>query len=364
MCTRGEKPLIIFEFKLFDCAPSLVYSFTKTRVITNTSTFLVVIGTSAGGFQALDALIPQFDVETNAAYCIVVHLSNIDIRPFLVNRLQPTTQLPCIAAEDGLAIKTGHIYVAQPGAHLLVKDGKFLSGYGTDENNFKPSIDVLFRSAAVEYNSHTIGIILTGLLHDGTAGMEAIKLCGGTLIVQDPLEAQYASMPLSVLRNMKVDYCSNVDSIGKILKSVIDNKVVSNVVIPAAIRADVKRAGQMLAGIEGMDEIGEKSGYGCPDCGGPLWKIKGEGNTQRYHCHIGHSYLEEDLISRQGKMAESSIWAAIRIMEERKHLLVKRAAEMGTSYPRLASDYDVKIMDLQEHIATLKALAVAVQQGA
>lgn len=166
----------------------------------------MVIGTSAGGFIALDKLVQQFKEDDDAGYCIVMHLTNPRVRSFLAKRLQALTSLPCHVAEDGLLIQKGHIYIAQPGSHLLVKKGKLLLGHGSEENTFRPSIDVQFRSAAAEYNNRSIGVILTGLVQDGTAGMETIKEYGGTLIIQNPGEAQYPGMPQSVHNNSVVDY--------------------------------------------------------------------------------------------------------------------------------------------------------------
>lgn len=291
-----------------------------------------------------------------------MHLSDREIRPFLVNRLQAITTLPCIVAENGLPIEKGHIYVAQPGEHLLVKDGKLLLGHGPEENNFRPSIDTLFRSAASAYDGHTIGVILTGLLQDGTSGMEAIKRSGGTLVVQDPEEAEFPGMPLSVLRNMTVDYSLRLEDIGPAISNIVQNKVVELKPIPSEIVAEARRAERMLVGIAGMDELGERSPYGCPDCGGALWKMKEEGNINRYHCHIGHAYMEEDLLAKQVKAAETSIWVAVRMLEERRHLLVTKAEEFKEKrLHKIGENYGRKAEDLKNHIEQLKSMLIAIE---
>src|SRR5687768_17024322 len=137
--------------------------------------FVIVVGSSAGGLTALTELVSQLKPGMDAAVFIVMHLSRKGISDFLALRLQQYTTLPCAIATHRAAIEKGHIYIAPANHHLLVKENVMLLGYGPEENRWRPSIDVLFRSAAVAYGSHTIGIVLTGLLDDGTAGMVAIK---------------------------------------------------------------------------------------------------------------------------------------------------------------------------------------------
>ena len=168
---------------------------------------IIVIGTSAGGLNALSELVSQLKKEWDAAYFVVLHLSRKGISDFLVHQLQQYTTLPCQLGNNDQDIEKGHIYIAIPNFHLLIKKGKVRLGNGPTENRWRPSIDVLFRSAAASYNSHVTGIILTGLLDDGTSGMWAINRTGGTLVVQDPNEAEYPDMPLAVLNRMEADYC-------------------------------------------------------------------------------------------------------------------------------------------------------------
>ncbi|HEX6180954.1 MAG TPA: chemotaxis protein CheB, partial [Chitinophagaceae bacterium] len=147
--------------------------------------FIVVIGASAGGLDALMQMVHTLQKGLDVAYCIVLHLSRKGIGDFVAHRLKQVTSMNCSLAVNGASIKKDAIYIARPNQHLLVKEGKFILGGGPEENRFRPSIDVLFRSAAVAYSSHAIGIILSGMLDDGTAGMWAIKRSGGTCIAQD-----------------------------------------------------------------------------------------------------------------------------------------------------------------------------------
>jgi two-component system, chemotaxis family, protein-glutamate methylesterase/glutaminase len=338
--------------------------YTKPVTIKHTPEFLVVIGASAGGFKALDKLVPQLSADINAAYCIVLHIAVTEKYPFLVNRLQLHTKLKCEAAVDGMTIEKGKIYIAQPGSHLLIKDRKLITGTGPEENGFRPSINVLFRSAAVAFRAHTIGIILTGMLQDGTTGMDAIRRCGGCSIVQDPDEADYPSMPQSVINNMPVDYKLHLDEIGAVIASITRNKSISDKNIPQEIISEARRSENMAVGIKGMDEVGEKSPYGCPDCGGVLWEIKTDSEGKRFRCHIGHAYQMEDLLHKQARKAETGLWVAVSMMEERRHLMVSRLAEYERrGMIQLADDYRRRTEGLANHIEDLKSMLVAIEEA-
>jgi len=284
--------------------------------------YVVVVGASAGGLNALSELVSQVKPDTGVALLIVLHLSRKGISDLLVHRLQQSTELHCVVAKDEGKIYENHIYIAPPNFHLLVRDGKTVIGHGPTENRWRPSIDVLFRSAAAHYNGRTIGIILTGLLDDGTSGMLAIKKSGGHCIVQDPNEAEYPDMPLAVLNNMEVDYCVTLGEMGAALEEIVRTEP-EKAEIPADVMREAEIAERVAIGIDVVDKLGDQSVYTCPDCGGSLWKIT-EGNADRYRCHIGHSYTERDLTVKQAEQVEATLWVAIRMMEERRNLLSKR----------------------------------------
>ena len=284
--------------------------------------FLIVIGASAGGLNAMVEFIRNLPKGLPAAYCIVQHLSRKGIGDFVVHKLEEFTSIPCSLAQDKQIIERENIYVARPNQHLLVKDGKFLMGAGPEENRFRPSIDVLFRSAAVAYGAKTIGIILSGLLDDGTSGMWAIKRCGGACIVQDPNHAEYPEMPLSVINNMEVDHVVGLADIGPLIADVIHNFIPINQKIPEDVKNESLIAERTAVGIEDVRKIAEQSIFACPDCGGGLWVINNDVIT-RYRCHIGHAYTQTDLVVKQAQAAGSTLWAALRMMEERKHMLRK-----------------------------------------
>jgi two-component system chemotaxis response regulator CheB len=327
---------------------------------------LVVIGTSAGGYAALDELVTQLNPELNIAYCIVVHLSNNDVRTTLAKRLQRLTKLHCIIAKPELPLKKGTIYIAQPGRHLLIKENKLIIGHGPEENNYRPSINVLFRSAAVSFRNRTIGIILTGLMTDGVAGMESIKLCGGTLIVQDPKDSEFPDLPLATLEKMEVDYTIPLEQMGSTITTVVKNRVKKKSAVPPHILAESKRSEKMAVAIEGMDELGKQSPYSCPDCGGVLWERKEDKHalSSSYRCHTGHVYTETELLLKQAKEAESAIWIAIRIMEERKHLLLKIAGNYKKKkMTEMFKLYERKAADIKTHVDKMKMLLTTIEDS-
>ena len=327
----------------------------------NSPKFIVVIGASAGGLNALAEMVQHLQKGLDTAYCIVLHLSRKGIGDFIVHRLSQVTSLSCSLATDKSLIKKDHIYIARPNQHLLVKDNKFLLGGGPEENRYRPSIDVLFRSAAVAYSSRAVGIILSGMLDDGTSGMYAIKRSGGTCIVQDPNQAEYPDMPLSVINNMEVDHVSLLEEIGGLIPGILKSKHGRKKPVPEEVVLESRIAERNAVSIEDVEAIADKSVFACPDCGGNLWAMKGD-IVKRYRCHIGHAYTERDLVVKQAEVASNTLWVALRMMEERKHLLKKFARESAKKgYKVQASRNEQKQDEMQRHIEQLKKILFDLQ---
>ncbi len=322
--------------------------------------FIIVIGSSAGGLSAVTEVCSQLDPDIDAAVLIVMHLSGKGIGDYLAHRIQTSTTLICQTPRQEMPILKGHIYIAPPNEHLLLKRGQIQLGHGPKENRWRPSIDVLFRSAAVNYTSRVIGTILTGMLHDGTSGMDAIKKCAGTTIVQDPNQAEYPDMPMSVLGQMEVDYCIPLEQFGNTIKAIMQKKPENKAPDPELVLENVASE-RMATGPDNIEKIGDRSIFACPDCGGNLWKIS-HGKMLKYRCHIGHSYSEPDLLMKQGEAVESSLWVAVRLMEERQYLLSKLAddsqkkgfARSATEHARKAEELKGYINDLKEHLVALE----------
>ena len=180
----------------------------------------VVIGTSAGGVEALSRILPAIPATMTAAILIVVHVPRE--RPSLLSEIfRSKCPMSVEEAIDKTRIKPGHIYFAPPDYHLLVDAGPHVALSVDDVVQYsRPSIDVLFESAADIYGSRLLGVLLTGGNEDGAAGMAYISRCGGTTVVQDPADAIAAMMPASALKLMTPTYVLRLDDIRDLLVSI------------------------------------------------------------------------------------------------------------------------------------------------
>jgi two-component system chemotaxis response regulator CheB len=177
---------------------------------------VIVIGASAGGVAALQQLVAGFPPNMQAAVLVVLHTAPNG--PGLLGEiLHRSGPLPAGNAVHGQRIESGRVYVAPPDWHLLCADQHVRLWRGPKENLHRPCINVTFRSASDEYGPHVIGAVLTGTLDDGTAGLWWIRKNGGTVIVQNPANAQYSEMPRNVLRHMSVDYCVDITQMGSLM---------------------------------------------------------------------------------------------------------------------------------------------------
>jgi two-component system, chemotaxis family, protein-glutamate methylesterase/glutaminase len=316
--------------------------------------YVLVVGASAGGLNSVTELCAQLKEEMNLAVFVVVHLNPSSLGSIVLQRIQRSTSYKCQEAEDGKPIESNHIYMVLEDSHLLVKKGKILLGDGPPENRWRPSIDILFRSAAAAYDSRTFGVILSGMLQDGTAGMLAVKRCGGTCIVQDPKQSEFPDMPQSVLDNVAVDYCVPLEHMGAILYEKTRDGVTGHHIIPDDVKAEAEIAEKAAVGIDKVAPLGDKSIFSCPDCGGGLWEMKKDGFT-RYRCHTGHVYTEKEFLLKHNEALENTLWVALRMMEERKNLLKKMSEEEASKgWTRSSGLKKEREQELNDHIERLK----------
>lgn len=314
---------------------------------------IIVIGASAGGLEAVSRLVATFDEEMDAAIFIVIHLSEYSMSDVIRKMIQKNSALPCLIPTDLQEINNKTIYLAPTDHHLLVEKGYIRVTKGATENHWRPSIDVLFRSAATAYNACVTGIILTGLLDDGTSGMNAIKRCGGRCIVQDPAEAAFPDMPNSVLRIVAVDYKVPVAEMGYILSDLFSRAVCKEQEVPNDIQLESDIARRISSNIEDLAKLGNFTPLTCPDCGGVMVKVESDAQP-RYRCYTGHTFTEKFLEKEQLKKIEESLWVALRMMEERKNLLLNISAENIVNNGRISEQRDERIEDMQVHIDTLR----------
>ena len=320
-------------------------------------THLIVVGASAGGMPALVQLVGQLPAGLSAAVLVVQHFAPDSDGQQLVSRLARATALPCRLARHGEPLAAGTLYLAPPDHHLLAKDGDvphLLVTQGPRENSYRPSVDALFRSAAVAFGPAVVGVVLTGMLHDGTAGLEFVKRCGGLAVVQDPAEAQYPSMPETALRHVPIDYVVPVALMGPLLAEITRGVVPkpTAVVIPDDLRHEAAIAERVVGdgSTAAAEALGTLVPHICPGCGGPLWEMA-HGQVPRYRCHTGHAYTAEALLLESQQRVEETLWVALRMMEERKNLLASMASRGPGLY---ATQQTERIAELQKHANRLR----------
>jgi two-component system chemotaxis response regulator CheB len=281
---------------------------------------IIVVGTSAGGLETLDELIGQLPTDLAASVFIVQHMAAHNSGEALTRRLGRHKAFDVTLAKDGERFKRGRIYIAPPDNHLLLKSNKVLVRKGARENRSRPGVDPLFRSAAAAHGSRVIGVVLTGTLDDGTAGLIAIKKCGGVTVVQDPKDAAYSGMPQSALDNLDVDFCVPIAEMGELLAKLVSKRHGKTKPIPPDVRTEAAIAERVLSDVEQVDGLGSQVPYNCPNCGGVLWEMDTP-KTKRYRCHTGHSFTASSLLASQSEKIEEMLWVSLRMFEERKNLL-------------------------------------------
>jgi len=185
---------------------------------------MIVIGASAGGIQVLQQILSGFPRDFGASVLIVIHTAARD--GHLSEVLARSAHMVATDAEHGKHIKRSQIYVAPPDHHFMVDDSHVVLSRGPKVNRHRPAIDPLFESAAKAFRKRLIGVVLTGYLDDGTAGLAAVKAYGGISVVQDPKDAVAPNMPRSALRNVSVDYCLPGSEIAPLLIQLVDGKKV------------------------------------------------------------------------------------------------------------------------------------------
>jgi two-component system, chemotaxis family, protein-glutamate methylesterase/glutaminase len=277
---------------------------------------LVVIGASSGGIHALQTIAAGLPADFPAAVCAVVHMS-AESPGLLDIILQRAGPLPVSTAAQGARLEGGHIYVAPPDHHLIVEPGALRLTKGPRENRFRPAIDPLFRSAARVFGPAAIGVVLTGNLDDGTAGLWAIKQLGGIAIAQDPADATFTSMPESAIRQVAVDHVLALSAIAPMLARIVTSPMDERPAPADApqIEVEVQIAEERNPMAAGLGQIGSPSPFACPECHGVLLRLN-ETGLLRFRCHTGHAYSIESLIGAISEAIEDELWGAVRALQE------------------------------------------------
>jgi two-component system chemotaxis response regulator CheB len=320
-------------------------------------TKIVVIGASAGGIEALNELVRGLKPDFAAPILLVLHIP-ADSPSLLAKILARAGTVKTKTADDGERAENGTLYVAPPDRHLLVEaDGTLRTPRGPRENRHRPSVDPLFRSAALAYGPHAIGVILSGTLDDGTAGLLAVQRRGGITIVQDPGDAAYPGMPKSAIANVDVDHILPVREIAAQLAISLTREprgASDGNPEVKQMELETKMAEMDSKAMRGDERPGQPSPFSCPDCGGVLWEIK-DSEFVRFRCRVGHAYSPETMLAAQGDVLEEALWTALKTLEENARLSKRLAAgERERGHEWMAERFDKKESEARDHAGVIR----------
>lgn len=314
---------------------------------------IVVIGASAGGLDHLRALLAPLDDGFPAALFLVTHLA--PGRSRLDDVLAASTKLKVAFATDGEAIRPGTLLVAPPDRHLILERKRVILRRGPRENLWRPSVDVLFRSAAVTFATRLVGIILSGSLDDGAAGLRAVAQCGGLCIVQKPDDAAYPEMPEAALRAVPEARILTAGEIGAALRALTVEAASPPPPIPEQIRLEARVAAGDEEATREIEMRGEPTNLICPECGGPLSREPGK--LLRFRCRLGHAFASASLQDASRRAVESSLWAAIRLLEQRASIDRARVTEeRDRGRAAAAGSYAQRAAEVTGHAEVLREM--------
>ena len=298
---------------------------------------VVAIGTSAGGIEALHALLPRLRPEWNLAFAIVIHRQAVEDDARLETLLNSWSGITLLKARDGDPIIAGRGVVCPADVHLVVDDSHFQLNAGPRENHSRPSIDVLFRSIAQTLGEAGAGIILSGLLDDGAAGMRMLRERGGLTIAQDPEEALHSGMPRSAIA-AGAEYVKTIDQMDELLEAF-----------------GTKRRAVHGTPVAAAGNGARLTRFTCPDCSGVLAEQQ-DGDFFYYRCRVGHTFSPQTLHEQKGAAIEDALWAAIQILEEQAELterVARRARSRGDE--TLARRMDTRTKRYRERANMVRA---------
>ena len=322
---------------------------------------IIVVGASMGGVEALSALAAQLPADLPAAVLVVQHTAPYS-DGLLGEILSRSGRLSAVMAQDRMPLECGRIYVAPPDRHLLLTAQGVRVVYGPRENRVRPAIDPLFRTAAAHYGSRVIGVVLTGLLADGAAGLLAVYRCGGTAVVQAPNDAAYPEMPTRALAAVPGARQVALADLGVLLTGLTAEQAPKNPPVPEAVRIEAQLTERAMANDDWGDVPTRTTNFTCPECSGAIREVEGE-PIPRYRCRVGHAYSADDFVRAKESSVEAALWLALQTLQEQAQVLETLAAQdRRNGWVRNASGYEGRAGEmrgaaerLRELVATLAA---------
>jgi two-component system, chemotaxis family, protein-glutamate methylesterase/glutaminase len=303
---------------------------------------VIVVGASAGGVEALRHFVAALPPELPASLFVVLHVpaTGTSVLPAILSR---AGRLPATAAEDGERHERGHIYAAPPDRHMLLDDGRIRLTSGPRENGHRPAIDPLFRSASRAYGPRVIGVVLSGSLDDGAAGLRFVKDHGGLVLVQDPSEALYSAMPTNAIAATDPDLVAPAAEIARVVCDWLE--------VPLDFE---QRQPEEEAAVDAVDAEAEEQvpALTCPECGGAMIERE-EGNLIRFACRVGHTFSPDSLVTEQSKALEAALWSALRSLEERADLF-RRLSRRYTGNARMLSRFEERAGAADKHAVVVR----------
>ena len=313
---------------------------------------IVVVGTSLGGLDALSRLLEQLPADFPASIFIVQHIGE-QSAGFLAGILDGRTQLGVQMAVDGMTFERGCAYVAPPGHHMILSRNGLGVVYGPRENLSRPAIDPLFRSAAFNFRSRVVGLLLTGLLNDGTSGLLAVARCGGLALVQALDDAAYPDMPRNAMQAVPQARQVALDDLGVVLQNAVREVAPEPPPVPETIRVEAQLTERGMN--EDWNQVpGRPTNFTCPECSGAI-RIMDEDGVSRYRCRVGHAYTDETIIAAKDDAAEASLWNALQTLEERVQMLQSMArSERERGWGGSFETLEERVRDAEHHALNLR----------
>ncbi|MDS0134426.1 MULTISPECIES: chemotaxis protein CheB [unclassified Amycolatopsis] len=324
---------------------------------------LVVVGASAGGVEVLRTVVSALPPDFPAAVLVTMHLS-AGTQSALARILDRAGPLPAREARHGAPIEPGTVSVAPPDRHLLTGDGILVLTQGPTENGHRPAINATFRSAALTGGPRAIGVVLSGVLDDGAAGLRAIADRGGVAVVQDPADALYSGMPENALAQVDTEHVVRAGELGALLDKLVRMPVEAaelppppvSLLLEDRIAREAVRAGALPDA-----ERDDGSGYTCPDCQGSLTEV----DPGRYRCRIGHAWSAQALLAAHDGEFRFALQKALRALDEKAGLARKLAAQLSGRHPGGLSDrYAASAREAAQAAETLRRFLLETTDGA